>query len=156
MDLEKIYEIRGRNGDIKIFLSDEAKNDLKDSDGVLVILFYNGNLVMTYHPKRRGWEFPLGTREEDETVLDCVIRKAYEATGAELFKVQSIGYYIIQEENETLKYAIFVGKVEKFTPKPRWSETDLVKLFDKLPENISDDNNVYGIIIDYIKKYYKE
>ncbi|WP_427340087.1 NUDIX domain-containing protein [Caloranaerobacter sp. DY30410] len=151
--MEKFYEIKGRNGDIKIFLSEEAKNNLEDSNGVLVVLFYNENLVMTYHPKRRGWEFPAGTREEGETVLECAIRETYEATGAELLEIQSIGYYTVQKEDEILKYAIFIGEVEKFNPKPRWSETDLVKLFDKLPENISYDDDVYSIIIDYIKNY---
>lgn len=149
--MKKFHEIKGHNGDIKIFLSEEAKNNLEGSNGVLVVPFYNGNLVMTYHPKRRGWEFPAGTKEEGETVLECVTRETYEETGAELSEIQPIGYYTVQRKNEILKYAIFVGKVEKFNPKPRWSETDLVKLFDRLPENISYNDDVYSIIIDYIK-----
>lgn len=151
--MKKFYEIKGHSGDIKIYLSEEVKNNLEDSNGALLVPFYNGNLVMTYHPRRRGWEFPAGIREEGETILECATRETYEQTGAELSEIRPIGYYTVQRENEIFKYAIFVGKVEKFNPKPRWSETDLVKLFDRLPENISYDDDVYSIIIDYIENY---
>lgn len=149
--MSQLYNIKGVNGDIEINLGKEALDSLDDAHSCLVIPCYNDSYVMTYHPKRKGWEFPAGTREGDESIIECAKRETFEEIGAILKDVQPVGYYIVNGKNINLKTAIFISKVEKFEPKPRWSETDLVKLFDQLPENISYKDDVYKIILEYIK-----
>lgn len=150
--MKEKFNIRGDNGEIEIDFTKESIEDLSNFDGSLVILFYNDNYVMTYHPKRNGWEFPAGRREGDETPEECAKRETFEETGAILKTLQPIGIYIIKGEEKAFKTVIFVGRVERFEPKPHWSETNLVKLFDKLPEKVSYSDDVYNIVIEKLKE----
>lgn len=147
-----IYNITGTNGDIEINLTPEAAEELEDSIGSLVFPFYNDNYVMTFHIKRKGWEFPAGIREKGETPLECAIRESFEETGAILKNVKKLGYYTVKIGSKKFKYAIFFSGVERFEPKPIWSETDLVKLFTELPDNISYEDEVYKIVLEHIEK----
>lgn len=150
MDLE--LKIDGTNGDIEIFIGKSYVSELDHSDGSTVITFYNKRYVMTYHPKRRGWEFPSGKREENETIYECAKRETFEETGAILSEIIPLGYYLVKTNESVFKTAIFMANVDKFESKPYWSETNLVKLFDELPQNISYKDDVYKIIVEYIKK----
>ena len=150
MDLN--LKIDGTNGDIEIFLGKDSIVQLDDSDGSIVFTFYEGKYVMTYHPKRKGWEFPAGRREENETAVECAKRETFEETGAILSEAIPLGYYLVSKHNNVFKTAIFMSDVDKFEPKPHWSETDLVKLFEELPKNISYKDDVYKIVLEYISK----
>ena len=142
----------GTNGNIEIYLGKDSVVSLDDSDGSIVFTFYEDKYVMTYHPKRKGWEFPAGRREEGETAVECARRETFEETGAILSDIIPLGYYLVINDNNVFKTAIFMSSVEKFEPKPHWSETDLVKLFEKLPEDISYKDDVYRIVLEYIEK----
>ncbi|MGF7056731.1 NUDIX domain-containing protein [Brassicibacter mesophilus] len=150
MDLK--LKIDGTNGNIEIYLGKDSTNKLKDSDGSIVFTFYEGKYVMSYHSKRKGWEFPAGRREEGETAAECAIRETFEETGAILVDVIPLGYYLVSKHNNVFKTAVFMSRVEKFEPKPHWSETDIVKLFEELPGDISYKDDVYKIVLEYIEK----
>ncbi len=152
MSLDLIFNINGTNGDIEINLSPQAIQKLDDSCGSIVFPFYNSKFIMTYHIKRKGWEFPAGSREGGETPIECAVRETFEETGALISNIIAIGYYTVDINNEKRKTAIYSADVERFEPKPRWSETDLVKIFDELPENISYSDDVYKIVLDHIRK----
>ncbi|WP_202708968.1 NUDIX domain-containing protein [Sporosalibacterium faouarense] len=149
MDL--VVNISGTNGNIQISLSPKSAGDIEDSSGSLVFPFYNDNFVMTFHMKRKGWEFPAGTREEGETPLECAKRESFEEAGAILKNVKALGYYTVNNGDKKLKYAIYKAEIDRFEPKPSWSETDLVKLFTELPEDISYQDDVYKIVLNHIK-----
>jgi len=150
--LDLNIKIDGTNGDIEIFLGKKSSVELDDSDGSIVFTFYDTRYVMTYHPKRKGWEFPAGKREQNETSIECAKRETFEEMGAILSNITPLGYYLVRKDNNSFKTAVFVSNVDKFEPKPHWSETDLVKLFEELPENISYKDDVYKIVLDYIEK----
>lgn len=147
-----VFDIKGTNGDIQINLSPEAPKDLDDSFASIVFPFYDGKFIMTFHITRKGWEFPAGQREEGESPLECAIREAFEETGAILKNVVPLGYYTVETKNGKKKTAIYRSDVERFEPKPSWSETDLVKIFDEIPDNISFKDDVYDIVINHIEK----
>ncbi|WP_425449645.1 NUDIX hydrolase [Dethiothermospora halolimnae] len=149
MDL--IYNITGVNGDIKIDFTSDGVKDLEDAHGSIVFTFYNGKYVMTYHNKRKGWEFPKGKREKGETPLECALRETLEETGAILASIEPLGYYNVTSDSGVFKTAIYKAEVDRFETKPRWSETDLVKLFDILPDNLSFKDDVYKITLEYIR-----
>lgn len=149
--LDSIYYTNGAKGDIVINLRKDAPLDIGDSSGSLVFPFYNGSFIMSYHLKRRGWEFPAGKREEGETPIECGVRETFEETGAILKNIVTLGYYTVDNTN---KYAIFMAEVERFEPKPRLSETDLVKLFDEIPKDLTYDDDVYNIVLEFIKSKY--
>ncbi|MBS4537809.1 NUDIX domain-containing protein [Clostridium sp. D2Q-11] len=138
------------NKEMEIVIT-EILNIDEEYRGAIVIPFYGDKFVMTYHPGRKGWEFPGGKQEENENLLQCAIRETFEETGAILSKLNPIGYYRIIKGENSFKTLVYIGEIAIFEPKPRWSETDLVKLFDELPENISFDDDIYKIIIDHIK-----
>ncbi|RKD31547.1 NUDIX domain-containing protein [Thermohalobacter berrensis] len=151
--MKKKYNVKGVNGNILIDFTEEAVENIDDANGSLVIPYYKGNIVMTYHLKRKGWEFPAGKKEEGETIVECALRETYEETGAILTNIKPLGYYLVKNEQHEFKIAIFIGQVNEFETKPRWSETDLVKLFDELPENISYNDDVYEIVLNYIRRF---
>jgi len=150
--VDSIFNIKGINGDIEVNLSVNSIDLLENSSGSIIVPFYKGNYVMTYHPKRSGWEFPGGKREVDETIIECVTREAFEEAGAIVSNIEPIGYYSIKTKDKVVKTAIFTGHVERFEPKPRWSETDLVKIFDKLPAKLSFSDDVYKIVLEYLEE----
>lgn len=154
MDL--VFNISGTNGDIEINLTPEAVNCLDDSLGVIVFPFYDGKFIMTFHMAKKAWKFPAGHREEEESVLECALRKAFEETGAILKNVIPLGYYIVKTKEGSKKTAIYMSDVDKFEPKPPWSETGAVKIFYEIPENISHEDDVYKILINHIKNLKKE
>lgn len=154
--LDLIFNISGTNGDIEINLTPEAAKDLFDSSGSIVFPFYNDKFIMTFHSTRKSWEFPAGRREEGESPLECALRESFEETGAILENVIPLGYYVVRAKEGIKKTAIFMSDVERFEPKPSWSETDLVKLFDEIPDNISYEDDVYKIVMRHIEKLKKK
>lgn len=149
--MEKVYDTNNRDDkQVEVIFSDELEID-DEYTGAIVIPFYGDKFVMTFHPGRKGWEFPGGKKEENESLLQCAIRETFEETGAILSELKPIGYYRIVKDKHAFKTLVYKGNVAIFEPKPRWSETDLVKLFDNLPKNISFDDDIYKIIINHIK-----
>lgn len=147
-----IYNTKGMNGEIKINLSPEAAQEINDASSCLVFPFYNDSIVMSYHSKRKGWELPQGGRKNGESPEECAKREAFEETGAILENLTPIGYFTVENDIGEVKTAIFISKVKGFEPKPNWSETGIVKLFDNIPNDISFKDNVYQIIFEYINK----
>lgn len=149
--LDLNYNISGTNGDIEVNLTPEAAKDLEDSSGSIVFPFYDDKFIMTFHSTRKSWEFPAGRREEGESPLECAIREAFEETGAILENVVPLGYYTVKTKKGKQKTAIYMSGVERFEPKPSWSETDLVKIFDEIPDNVSYEDDVYKIVLKHIE-----
>lgn len=156
MILDLNFNISGTNGNIEINLTPKAKEYLNDSVGSLVFPFYNENFIMTFHIKRKGWEFPAGTIEDGESPLECAKREAFEEAGAIIENIEALGYYTVESGRDKNKYVIYMADVERFEPKPSWSETDLVKLFSELPKNITYTDDVYKIVLEHIKNIRKK
>lgn len=140
----------GTNVDFEVKLWNEASIKLEDSYESIIFLFYNDNLVMMFDSKRKVWKFPSGQKGKHESALECAIRETFEKTGAILENAFPLGYYIIMKDDIIYKTAIYLGKIERFETRPEWCEAELVKIFDKLPQDVLDDK-IYNLVLEYIK-----
>ena len=90
-----VYEV----GDIQVTF-DRGKIP-EAFDAVVVILFCSEKLVWVWNPER-GWEFPGGHREGEETWKETAIREVLEEARIEIEKLEFLGYYIHDREHVTL------------------------------------------------------
>lgn len=111
----------------------------------IIIPFFEEKFVMSFNPIKKSWQFPMGKKSENENILQSSIRQVFEECGAISEYLKPIGVY------EDI-YLIYISKIAIFEPKPRWSDADLVKLFEDLPKEISDkDKLLYETILKKIK-----
>lgn len=111
----------------------------------IIIPFFNDKFVMSFDPIKKCWKFPMGQSDENENILQSSIRQTFEECGAISEYLKPIGVY------EDI-YLIYISKIAIFEPKPRWSDADLVKLFEKLPSKILDEDKLlYETILKEIK-----
>ncbi|NBI05324.1 NUDIX domain-containing protein [Senegalia massiliensis] len=133
------------------FNFDKNIDFLKYENSVIVPIFEE-KLVMYFDSINQSWKFPKSKSNENENIIQSSIREIFEECGAIAEYIKPIGYYKSVEQNNRKKILIFIAKIAIFEPRPRWSTDDLVKLFEKLPDKLSDQNNIlYRTIIKNIK-----
>lgn len=140
----------GTNIEFEVKLGYKATLALEDLNESIIFLFYNNNLVMFFDSKKKVWKFPHGQKGKHENSLECVVRETFEKTGAILEDVLPIGYFMVNKGENIIKTAIYLGRVERFETRPEWSEAELVKLFDELPQDVLE-YKIYNRILNYIK-----
>ena len=91
----KVYKV----GDIQVTF-DRGKSP-EAFDAVVVILFCSEKLVWVWNPER-GWEFPGGHREGEETWKETAIREVLEEARIEIEKLEFLGNYIHDRGHVTL------------------------------------------------------
>lgn len=136
---------------ISVILNDDGIKQINDSSSSMVFAFFKGKFVMSWHPTRKGWEIPAGRIETNETPEKCATREAFEETGAILNKLIPIGIFILDSNDKKSITALYKADIEKFEPKPDWSETGIVKLFDELPKELSYNDLIYENVLNYLK-----
>ena len=99
----------------------------------------NGQWVLSKHKKRSTYETQGGRIEQGETLLECAKRELYEESGikdATIYPVcDYVGYNHISSSNGQVFLAI-VHSLDKLLD----SEMSKIKLFEKLPENLTYPN----------------
>ncbi|MCX8129190.1 MAG: NUDIX domain-containing protein [Clostridia bacterium] len=144
--------LKGPRGDVSVILGNISPTDVKDCMGAILIPYYKDGFILSFHKRRKSWEFPGGKREADETPEQCIEREAYEEAGIILEKMKLIGYYTIKKPGKKKKAAIFTARVENLVEKPEWSEMGKVECFKQLPENLSYKDKVYETILEYLSE----
>lgn len=91
----KVYEV----GDLQVTF-DRGKIP-EAFDAVVVILFCSEKLVWVWNPER-GWEFPGGHRDGEETWKETANREVLEESRIKMEKLEFLGYYIQDTGHVTL------------------------------------------------------
>lgn len=120
----------------------------------VVCSFYNDKLLLVKHKKRNTWEIPGGKRESFETINNAAERELFEETGAIDFKIKQIcNYSVINNNNEISFGSLFYCEVKEIGVLPD-KEIGEVKIFDKLPLNLTYPGiqpYLYNKVINYIQ-----
>ncbi len=111
-----------KNG-AKVKISNTRNSFSKEAEHVLVICRFYQQWLLTKH-KVRGWEFPGGKREENETLEEAALREVREETGAVVKTLQYLGEYEVTNEVRSFVKAIFFAEIEEMRVKSDYYETD--------------------------------
>jgi 8-oxo-dGTP diphosphatase len=125
----KMNEFIDRNG-YKVQFLPEPNQFSENAKHVLVICEYNQQWLLTNH-KERGWEFPGGKVEENETLHAAARREVLEETGAIIRELVPFGAYKVNEPNGYFIKKIFYATIDKIKPKQGYYETNGPVLVEK-------------------------
>ncbi|MEM2943419.1 MAG: NUDIX hydrolase [Methanomassiliicoccales archaeon] len=110
---------------------------------VIAVAVQDSRFLLVYNPKRKGWEFPGGVVEEDETDREACVREFREEVGFD---------FIPTHEIKTMQFTLYIGKMGKNIGKGemKWS------FFEELPENMAFPRAEYITILKEIRNLKKE
>lgn len=92
-----------------------------------------GQWVLSRHKQRSTWELPGGHREPGEDIDSAVRRELYEETGAEIFTVDRVCVYSVEDGGITDYGMLYFAEIDMLGELPE-SEIAETKLFDMLPD----------------------
>jgi 8-oxo-dGTP diphosphatase len=118
-------------------------------DAVVVVLFRSGRLVLVRN-KERGWEFPGGHREGNESYEETAVREAYEEARAEITDIEYLGYYISPTGQVTV---IVCAEASSFQVLGDEYETSEVGIFDRLPSPLSFGDGREQLFVDHATRH---
>ncbi|MTH54455.1 nucleoside triphosphatase YtkD [Bacillus mangrovi] len=116
---------------------------------VWVVCRYQGKWLLTNHGDR-GYEFPGGKVEENETADEAAIREVKEETGGIVSYIQYMGQYRVTGKEKTIIKNIYFAKVSELVHLDDYMETKGPVLLDALPENIQTDRRFSFIMKDEV------
>jgi 8-oxo-dGTP diphosphatase len=135
-----------RVGDIRVILGNAQR--LEDFEAVVSVLFSSGQLVMVRH-KDRGWEFPGGRRQGNETYQETAAREILEETGARIKEIQGMGHYVDSAGRLTV---IAYAEVSSFETVPEAGEITEVALFTEIPNELSFADSREQLFLEYARE----
>ena len=124
-------------------------NTLKKYWYVVILSFYQGQLVLSRHKQRTTWETQGGHIEPGETPQEAAARELVEESGAVRFSLEPIFDYAAGE-NELQGGMVFAGQIDELGPMPE-SEMAEISMFDALPEQLT-----YPGITPHLYRYFME
>lgn len=117
-----MIQFRDTNGNEVHFLF-EPNQFLETPSHILVICQYENKWLLTNH-KQRGWEFPGGKVENNETLEDAAKREVLEETGALVKEMIPIAAYKVFETNRTFVKKVYLGMVDTLIKNEDYLETN--------------------------------
>jgi 8-oxo-dGTP diphosphatase len=136
---------RIRVGSIQVVL-DEGRA-AETFNAVVVVLSAYGKVVLVINA-RRGWEFPGGHREDDESCRETAAREALEEAGATISDIEYLGYYVAP----TGRIAVITcAKAASFGRPDDEHGVSGVGLFDELPADLSFGDGREQMFLEYAR-----
>lgn len=124
---------------MKVDFSDIGQVEDKELKFAVISASFQEKWVFAKHKQRDTWEIPGGHREAGEDINDTAKRELFEETGAVSFEIKPICDYYCDyslAENEPSYGRLFYAEISELGNLPE-SEIGEVKLFDKLPEELT-------------------
>ncbi|PKP26640.1 MAG: hypothetical protein CVU06_03385 [Bacteroidetes bacterium HGW-Bacteroidetes-22] len=117
----------------------------------VICAFEAEKLLLVRTNGRSTWEIPGGHREPGEIIDDSAVRELKEETGAVRFELKAFADYSVML-NGTITYGrLFTAQVyERIAPDE--FETDEVRLFDDLPDNLTYPD-IQPVFLESIRKH---
>ncbi len=128
----------------------------KNPKHVWVVCRYQNQWLLTKHSDR-GFEFPGGKVEANESALEAAIREVKEETGGIVSQIEYIGQYKVKGKEKIIVKNIYFANIDTLVKQDGYFETFGPVLFKELPENIQK-NKQYSFIMkdDVLQKSLQE
>ncbi|UGB29900.1 RNA deprotection pyrophosphohydrolase [Metabacillus sp. B2-18] len=119
----------------------------KDPKHVWVVCRHQDQWLLTKHSDR-GFEFPGGKVEDNETALEAAIREVKEETGGIVKEIEYIGQYKVKGKEKVIVKNIYFAMVNQLVEQDGYFETFGPVLLKELPEGIQKDKKFSFIMKD--------
>ncbi len=120
----------------------------------VICTYYQGKWILSKHKKRNTWETQGGHIENDETPLECARRELFEESGikdATIYPVCDYWGFNLQSCSNGM---VFLAIVNTLGELPK-SEMKEIKMFEKLPDNLTYPNVSPRLYEEAYKVYLK-
>ncbi|MCM3164591.1 RNA deprotection pyrophosphohydrolase [Metabacillus litoralis] len=131
----------------EVVLSFEDHPFSKDPKHVWVVCRHQDQWLLTKHSDR-GFEFPGGKVEDNETALEAAIREVKEETGGIVKEIEYIGQYKVKGKEKIIVKNIYFAMVNQLVKQDGYFETYGPVLLKELPEGIQKDKKFSFIMKD--------
>ncbi|MDQ0231134.1 RNA deprotection pyrophosphohydrolase [Metabacillus malikii] len=112
---------------------------------VWVVCRYLDKWLLTEHSDR-GYEFPGGKVEENETALEAAIREVKEETGGTIETIDYIGQYKVKGKEKTIVKNIYFATIRELVKQDHYLETLGPVLLEEIPRQVQK-NRQYSFIM---------
>ncbi|WP_299089303.1 RNA deprotection pyrophosphohydrolase [uncultured Metabacillus sp.] len=116
---------------------------------VWVICRYENKWLLTKHSDR-GYEFPGGKVEANETAVAAAIREVKEETGGIVETINYIGQYKVAGKERTIVKNIYYAIISELIKQEGYFETYGPFLLDEIPEGVQKDRRYSFIMKDEV------
>lgn len=131
----------------EVTLSFESYPFSNDPKHVWVVCRYEDQWLLTEHSDR-GYEFPGGKVEKNETADEAAIREVKEETGGIVKKLTYLGQYKVQGKEKVIVKNIYFATIEILEKQQQYFETFGPILLENIPKNIKYDKKYSFIMKD--------
>lgn len=103
---------------------------------VVILSYYQGELLLSRHRERTTWETQGGHIEPGETPSEAAARELYEESGALEYTLEPLFDYEAGVPDDSACGQVFRAKIQRLGPLPP-SEMAEVRRFRRLPSNVT-------------------
>lgn len=120
-----------------------------DPKHVWVVCRYQNKWLLTKHSDR-GYEFPGGKVEENETALEAAIREVKEETGGIVDTIDYIGQYKVRGKEKMIVKNIYYATIKELITQEDYLETYGPILLEEIPHNVQKNRQFSFIMKDEV------
>lgn len=135
----------------EVQLSFEDHPFSKSPKHVWVVCRYGEKWLLTKHSDR-GYEFPGGKVEANETPEEAAIREIKEETGGVVQTIDYIGQYRVMGKDRIIVKNVYYATIKELIEQEGYFETFGPVLLTEIPENVKKDRRYSFIMKDDVLK----
>ncbi|MEN2767670.1 NUDIX hydrolase [Ornithinibacillus xuwenensis] len=131
-----------------IKVEESSMNTYYPLAGSFAVIRCSGKFLLCYNIWRKQWEIPAGSREGNETPMDCAKRELFEETGQLVAELTFKGLLKSEHiETASVKYnPVYTSTIDRLMPFQENTETSQIILWDLQEEIGYIDEVDYRII----------